>query len=150
MVDIKGPSETLLQKYVNSLLGKCLEVTGHAEYAIKVKYMDEPDKHDSAESQLYASIHSDTVYLWASVRIYPPFVEQFERGEFSGCARDILHEVCHIFVEPVAKICMWDASPSQKPDYRDVIERQTERICKALFKSLPDGWYTPSALGASV
>jgi hypothetical protein len=65
----------------------------------------------------------------------------WENKDYKELVNSVLHETCHLFLEPVADIFMWDAAPSQKGMYRDTIERQTQRIANALYYSFKKDWW---------
>ena len=78
--------------------------------------------------------------------MYPALFESYQGKDYKQVGKDILHEICHLFVEPVAHLFMWDACVSQQAGYAEVIERQTQRIANAIFELLPEGWYQPELL----
>jgi len=133
--------------YVRELAFKCRYVTNHDEYDLKIKWEPDNDPRDNSHSSTFASIKADSVYLWATISVYPALLEKYEEGDLRGIGESILHELCHLFIEPVDLLYRWDVSSSQRNYFNDTVERQTERICKAIHMRLPDDWFTPKALG---
>ncbi len=135
------------KKYVKALAKACKEETYHAEYTLRFEWEAEPDSEDCDSAASYLQVQMNTTYLWAQIHVYPAFFRQYVRKDFEGCGRDMLHEICHLFIEPVSDLFVWDASPSQSERFSEVIERQTQRICHTVFDLMPKNWYTPTSLG---
>lgn len=135
--------EIKFREYVTALGGFCRKETFHGEYSARFQFMAEPHADDNETSGVRMDVFIDSVYLWYRVRIYPEVFDLYKDRDFKSIGVAMMHETCHLFLEPVAKLFMWDACASQEGHYRDTIERQTERICNTISYTLADGWYLP-------
>lgn len=126
------------KRYVETVAHYCLNEIHHGEYELRFVYKNETKKDDEGT---LAEIDVNPTYLWAKMTIYRPSFEKYDKGDREGVARDVLHEVCHLFIEPIVALFWWDVSASQKEGYTDVIERQIQRTCNAVWGLLPVGWW---------
>ena len=138
--------EKAFREYITALGRVCRTETFHGEYSAKYEFMAEPSKDDNENSSVRMDVLIDHVYLWYKIRVYPDVFYLYQQGDFKSIAAAVMHETCHLFTEPIAKLFMWDASASQVEHYRDTIERQTERICNAVMYAMPKEWYMPDAI----
>lgn len=134
------------KQYIEKLIFKCLALTGHSEYTLRMDYSEVPDGSDTKTSSVKATVSMNTVYLNLVITVYPSSLKDWNNKNYRNIVEDIMHEVCHLFIEPVAELFMWDACKSQKKHYRNTIERQTERICKTIVGLCNDDWYLPEKL----
>lgn len=137
------------KRYIEALGDKCRKETFHGEYTMHYRFMAEPKPNEESDSITHMQVKPDPVYLTAIIEVYPEIVNRYKASDYDTIARDMLHETCHLYLEPVARLFMWDVPPSQKDFCRETIERQTQRICNTIFDLLPKDWYTPVALGLS-
>lgn len=134
------------KEYIKALASMCRDVTGHREYQLQFKWSEIDSSTDSAHDSVKMEIRIDTVYLYCVITVYPQSFIAWEQNDHATLSEFIIHELCHLFIEPVAKLFMWDASSSQRDHYKDTIERQTERISKVIWYLLPKEWYLPEKL----
>lgn len=129
--------------YIRRLAQYCCDKTHHSEYRLSFGWMTENHKDDNEHSSVKMDIKIDSVYLNCTIRVYPQVFLHWEDKEYGMIADYVLHEVSHLFIDPVSKLFMWDVPSSQREFTQDTIERQTQRITNVLMGALPDGWYTP-------
>lgn len=138
--------ETEFRKYITALASYCKVETFHGEYSSRLQFMESGHLDDNENSETKMDVFIDSVYLWYRVRVYPGCRKMYDQKDFKGLGAIVLHETCHLFIEPVAKLFMWDACASQRTHYEETIERQTERICNSIMYTLPKEWYMPDKL----
>jgi hypothetical protein len=118
-------------------------VAGAGEYQLSFRWKDAPHPGDIPHSVTSLDCYVNQVYCYLTLNVYPDLYDKWQQGELGLVARDILHEVCHTLTEPMAVEMMADAAPSQKEPYRDIIERQTERIAKSIHYAAGEWWPKP-------
>lgn len=132
--------EERFRTYAADVIRYCLGETFHNEYTFEVGISKTPKPGDA---DVAADIDMNSVYLWARVTLYPELFQNYKDKKFRRVGEALLHEVCHLFIDPVSRLFMWDACPSQKNGFHDTIERQTQRIANAIWDLLPNEWYLP-------
>ena len=135
------------KKYVRSLADFCAYVVWAKEYELLFEFSTERRNVDSGNgTEDHMSIRVDPTYLYVTIWIYPVVLDYYRKKDYAGIAKNLLHEACHILVEPLSRAMMLDASPSQEIPFRRDIERQTQRICNSIWRLLPKDWYLPGRL----
>lgn len=112
------------------------------EYKIEVEYSNDKQAMHAGISGSAMAVTIDSTYLTALITIYQPAVETWwsAKGQF-GVACQLLHELCHIFLDPVVNLFMWDVSASQRDHTRETIERQVCRLVRAFESSMSSDWW---------
>lgn len=136
------------QTYMVKLAQYCRDECFFGEYyqSIRFKDKDRTDDDGSMFGTTLLDIDIDEVYLQMLINVYPAMRGYYDSGDFKGCGKSMLHEICHVFIKPVTNLWDWDDSASQRSEHTNIIERQTQRICNALHASFPKGWYLPSKI----
>jgi len=129
--------------HVIRILKDCLAITNHSEYALKIEWNLNNECDNTEDQALQASIFIDHVYLFVKVSVYPELLYAWKNKDYYHIADTLLHEVCHLFIEPVWKLFSWDICVSQKRQYTEVLERQTQRITNAILEISGDEWFLP-------
>ena len=116
------------------------ELISAQEYTVTVLFRKAP-KH-KVEMEM-ASIFVDGVYLCATLKITDNLLKEWESGRGQQVVLTICHEMCHVLTEPLYCEALWlDVKSSKservKQSLADIRERQTELICKAILKNLPE------------
>ena len=119
-----------------------LHAVGAQEYDMEVSFADKESDTLDLRNDLMADITVEDVYLFCRVRVNKFLLSRWTAGDHEYVAGCLCHEMCHILTHPLAKIALDDAAPSQTQPFRDVVERQTERISKALMHALPTNFWT--------
>jgi len=94
------------------------------------------DKKDSIGRDLIYSINVDPRYDQAYIKIYPTSFEIWKEDKEST-AYYLLHEIAHIFTEPMAEFIDPYVAPAIKDIYLDIWENATQKISVALRSNLP-------------
>lgn len=134
------------KEYIKALVCFCRDVTNQREYQVNLKWSEVDSPTDNDHDSCKMEIQVDSVYLYFTITVFPQSFLSWEQKDYAQLSEYVIHELSHLFIEPVAKLFMWDACPSQKQSYRDTIERQTERISKVIWYLLPKDWYLPEKL----
>lgn len=151
-VAISSPQKTAeeirqeFEQYISALARVCKTETYHGEYGGRTTFAERAHSSDTEDCATHMSIHIDSTYLWYRVTVYPIVFEYYKGGNLKEIAGDMMHEHCHLFIDPIEKLFMWDASASQREHYMNTIERQTQRICNTILDLMPDGWYLPEKI----
>lgn len=93
-------------------------------------------------SSCRASIQIDTKYLNYHINIYKSVEKSYSRGDYRGALSTLVHEMCHIYTEPLYLIAI-DAVTNTSKEYLELIrEQNTQRICGCIVELLPKKlWY---------
>jgi len=129
-----------LKIFIKNLIKICRDEILHDEYNITIAYSKVPHSEDGRWTTTF-TVDINHIYLWAKVTVYPATLEDWNNKEYKKISGYILHEICHLFLHPVSHLFMWDASASQKEHFKEVIERQTQRICNSILRSWPEDWW---------
>lgn len=111
------------------------------EYMMDVEYCEECED-DKDGITTYAMIYVDDSYLTMRIKVYGVMQEWYDGGRIDKVAMTLLHEMCHIFTEPLWYWARYDCSPSQEPIIRRDNERQVQRIANVIGWLLPKDWYS--------
>jgi hypothetical protein len=134
--------------YIQSLTRFLLKILNHTEYRVTFRFQSEPNREDAGScTSTWMQILVNGTYLWATIDIYPRSLEAWNDKEYDFLGNSLLHEVCHLLTHPIAQNAMYDAAPSQQTPFRDITERQTQRIANVIAALLPENWYLPSPSG---
>jgi hypothetical protein len=142
----KGNAFDRFKLYVDLVATVAMRIIGHGEYALSFNDSGNAHKGDDEKSSVRAEVYINTVYLTITITTYPKLFELYQEGRYREVSMDILHEVCHLLTEPMARLMTVDAAPSQDGPYREVVERQTQRCTNLAAKAMPNGWYEPAML----
>jgi hypothetical protein len=132
--------------YISKLVRYANFHTYHGEYERTITWCAEPDADN--DNTTIADITTDDAYLNYVINIYPPLLDFWKRKEYSKCGRYMLHEICHLFIHPVARWAREDAAPSQLRAIQRDVERQTQRIANTIDPFFPKKWWEPKRLDA--
>lgn len=130
------------KRYCEGLMYYCKSVTWTSYFEGKVKFKTEPDDEEERDATK-AQIHINTVYSYYSVRVSKFLVEHWEEKDYEYCGHAIMHEHCHILVEPLARLSKMGCTPSQDWMGKEIVEQTVERIARALEDRLPKNWFLP-------
>lgn len=134
------------EDHMENLVNYCLGELFHGEYKRKLVWPKNPRADDKDDECTTATITIDNTYLSAVFRFYPVMKVKWKDKDYRHIGSIVLHECCHLFIDPVADIYRWNQRPSEKEDNQNIVERQTTRIENAIFDLLPDDWYMPNVV----
>lgn len=133
------------KKYIQDMGYICRQNTFLGEYAIDYIFCDEnEDENEDVENTVFMTINVNTVYLYATIRIYPICMDKFKNKQYKKIGDCLLHEFCHILLEPIIHEIRGMLSNNAVSALSDAVERQTQRICNSIGGGFPDDWCTPS------
>lgn len=70
--------------------------------------------------------------------VFTPLARQlYEDGEMSILRDCVIHEVCHILLNPLHEFAKQAASPQTEPQLTDILEQATQRFARIVAASLP-------------
>lgn len=89
-----------------------------------------------------AQIKIDTKYLNYDVTIFKCVEEMYKKGKYQQCFNILVHEMCHIYTEPLYIIAI-DAVTNSSKDFLELVrEQQTQRIAGCISEICPKSlWY---------
>jgi len=128
--------------YVAELLSYLRWVAGYSNYAMDIEYIT----NLKARRQGYtvdAEIDVDPVYLRFTISLADRVYYKWKKKEFAYLGDLLVHEICHLYVEPIKVLAFTDASPSQIKQITDSVETQVQMIKMLFEKALPKNYYTP-------
>lgn len=132
------------REYIQNLGGYCRDETYHGTYAVSYVFLEEEEPPRDGDGNVsHAEVKFNQRYLRIEVKVYRPMFEAYLCNDYKQIGRDLLHEFCHGFLDPVVQLFWWDVCDSQKHLFTDVIERQTQLMAYTVFDLLPNGWYLP-------
>lgn len=135
------------KEYIYNVGLYCKQGTFHGEYEAKYIFMEEPFEEDSRDEATYMTIRTDSVYLNVTIRIYPECMEKYKKKDYRFLGETMLHEWCHVFLEPVIHDVRGILLDSMIRHILDnTLERQTQRVCNAIACGFPSTWYLPNHL----
>lgn len=115
------------------------------EYEWKLRFNKEGDtKQEQGYSNSTAAyITIDVKYLNYAVTIFPVVKEKYERGDYRGCFGILVHEMSHIYTEPLYLFAI-DAVTNTSKEYLETVrEQQTQRIAGCVQELVPYAKYKP-------
>jgi len=141
MSETTDPDIELFRKFVGQCAAKARDmVFGAGEFRLVFKWMDEPHPDDEPHSICPMDCSVNSVYGYMEVRVYPESYQNWKDGDTESVATNILHEISHIVVNPLANIMLEDCKPSQEFMFRDIVETAVERIAKSIHTANEDWW----------
>lgn len=96
---------------------------------------------DEAGFTTIASINHDTRYLNMSIKIYPIMLDFWNRGDDWKIGRSLVHEFCHMLVDPVFEALAFGTGKEKWEQANDIRERQVQRTANVIFDGMPKDWY---------
>lgn len=132
------------KKYIQDMGFICRRTTFNGEYDIAYIFCDEEHEDESdSDTTTFMTININPVYLYATIRIYPICMDKFREKRYRVLGESLLHEHCHILLEPLIHEIRGLLSSNAVSALSDTAERQTQRICNSIDGGLPEDWYTP-------
>lgn len=122
------------EKWCSAFIHNLAQHMNLAGWEITVDFCDEP-KPDS--ENCYAEINSDSVYMLATITIYPLGRKDWDKGDYARITRVLTHELCHILIDPLHDHILPYLSDTTRRFFMDDMENVTQRIALVVFKNLP-------------
>ncbi len=132
------------RQYVRDILWYCLKVTGHSHYRTTLIW-DERAPND-LDGSVYATVNSDGNYLFATFTVYHPMFTVWEEKNYRKLASFLMHEVVHLFFDPIADVAMEDLKEIEMKYVINIFERQVQLVTNAIVNQLDDTWYAPKVV----
>ena len=82
-------------------------------------------------------------YLWFNMCLYPAVENFYNKGKYEEAFETILHELCHVYTEPMYLIANEEVPKSRDREIEMLREQGTTRICSAILKLIPEKDYMP-------
>lgn len=130
------------RRHVELLLKYFRSAVWAEEYEMSVTFEDQAGDDGGADDATMAEIIVNDVYLFCKVRVTRFLLDRWRAGNHQFVAKCLCHELCHVLTQPLAALALSDVAPSQTQTVRDVVERQTERICRSLMHVFPAQFWT--------
>lgn len=132
--------------YVKKMCVDLRKVFFAGEYEMDVCWCDEEDDERENNKVVAASITQDEVYLNFTIHIKPQLYGYWKQNGHREIARCIVHEFCHLLVDPVWYFVSGDLSKENKAAGNDIRERQVQRICNVVWDGLPEHIWNPKKM----
>ena len=129
----KSTYESWVRRLVENLASH-LNLSG---WTIHLKFSDE-DKQD-----IYAEASTNSVYMSCLITLYRLGKTDFEGEETDRLIMALVHELCHILVDPFHQEIVPFLSPSTTLNFMNILEQQTQKLTMVILKTLPKNLIPP-------
>ena len=129
--------------YVYKLVSYLRTEIFHGEYRFVIFYEKSDKDCDSEDRSIAAEITVDVEYLNFTLYLYPICERWWKEKKYGEIGQTIVHELCHILTQPLYNLALFDAAPSQKNPFKEINERQTQRIANIIDYLLPKDYANP-------
>lgn len=133
------------KRHVHILASYLRRTVWAGEYDMSLVFRDADDDEVDGGA-VPAEINVNSVYLFFQIRVTKHMLEDWQEKNYGRVAKYILHEVCHILIDPVKQLAMRDAAPSQMKMFQEIVERQVCRVTNTIDLLLPKDYGTPEFL----
>jgi hypothetical protein len=99
--------------------------------------------HDEDKDVSYAETKTNSAYQNATIHLYKVAQKDFDEGKTSVLVMTLVHELCHIFFDPLHSWAEPHLSQTTTPYFMDTLEQQTQKLTMVLLKNLPKGLIPP-------
>lgn len=142
--DVVFPDE--FTTYVKELLEFFTTIVGAQEYHCTVRFADHPGDEDE---DIQAEITIDSVYLNLDCRITRRVLKFWETQDYNDIARTVCHELCHVLLDPLARMTLGSLSKQEEAHWREALERQTCRLTNTVMSLLDNHQEIPKPPNAT-
>lgn len=108
-------------------------------------YWGKEDKESKTHggSKVGGEIDINITYLKYDLTLYPILHRQYKRGDYYEVVKTIVHEMCHIYTEPLYCFAIDAVSNINAKMLEQIREQQTERIATCIYEMLPEKLWKP-------
>jgi hypothetical protein len=124
---------------VEDLVAKTAGELNLSEWRIVVHLDDpDPDGLDGCAAWTYV----DSRYLTSYIHFTPYAKEMWDEGRMVTLTECIVHEVCHILLNPLHEFAKQAASPQTESQLTDILEQTTQRLTRIVIEHLPPKFFS--------
>lgn len=120
------------KKWVERLVQATVDKTNLGEWRIDVTFDVEGE-----DENCVGFTGVDARYMISHIYFTPYARELFEEGKFGTLAECVVHEVCHILLNPLHTFAKQAASPQTESQLTDILEQATQRLARIVKAHLP-------------
>lgn len=126
---------TSYKKWVNQLVLNLINYMDLAGWTVEVVF--EPKTHPDDSCVRWADISVTFPYSRAVITIYPPTAKAFKDGDLDEVHDTVVHEMCHIILEPFSAFVRPHLSSVTAPFFNDIMEKQNQHLTELIKKAVP-------------
>lgn len=134
----KAPYDEKFKDHIRKLAQEFRKMVYASEYEMEICWCGGTDKKDEDGSTEVASISTDFKYLNLKIHVRPIMYEYWKDGKDFDIGRTMLHEFCHVLVDPVFEFFSHDIGKERYNAANEVRERQVQRVCNAIWDHIPE------------
>lgn len=127
---------TSYKTWVKHLVGKIATNLNLQEWRIEV-YFDDADDEENATAWTCV----DSRYLVSHIHFTPVAEAMWKDGEYGILRECLVHEVMHIFLNPLHEFAKKSASPVTENQLTDTLEQTTQRLTRVVMAHLPKNFF---------
>ena len=128
------------EKWVASLVQTLAEYFNLQGWNIKVEFSNKP-KSDCEGA--YACMNSNSVYMQATLTVYPMGRESWDEDDLDRLVEVLTHELSHLLIDPLHEHAVPFLSETTRPLFTNILENVTQRTALVILKGLPKNIIPP-------
>lgn len=122
------------EKYIEQLVTRLAEYFNLAGWTIETEF-DAPAKTDLGDGA-YAYALVDSTYQRIKLFFTQKVREEYVSGDVYRPSEAAVHEMVHAFLDPFHEWALTYLSEANSPDFRRILEQQTQKLTMVFMKSL--------------
>ena len=126
------------EEWVTTFVERLSDYFNLAGWSINITYQE-----DNAKDGAYAENKLNSPYMHSTLILYPQAKKDFESGEMDKLVMAIVHELTHIFLDPLHDFVLPYLSQTTTPLFADILEQRTQKLTMVFLKNLPKGTIPP-------
>jgi len=126
------------EEWVTTFVERLSDYFNLAGWSINITYQE-----DNAKNGSYAENKLNSPYMHSTLILYPQAKKDFEAGEMDKLVMAIVHELTHIFLDPLHDFVLPYLSQTTTPLFADILEQRTQKLTMVFLKNLPKGTIPP-------
>lgn len=124
------------KRWVENLVAKTAGELNLQEWRIGINF-DVEDEVDGCTA--FTSI--DARYLTSYINFTPYAEELWNDGRMISLTECVVHEVCHILLNPIHEFAKQAASPQTESQLTDILEQTTQKLARIVIEHLPKKFF---------
>jgi predicted SprT family Zn-dependent metalloprotease len=111
------------------------------EWRLGIAFDDKDQDDGNTSTVAYINVNSD--YFKATVTLLPFAERMFRDKQYETLMQCIVHEVCHIWTDPMLQLARKSASPNTVEYVTTAHEQLTQRVALLALRGIPEKSYLP-------
>jgi hypothetical protein len=124
---------------VENLVAKTAGELNLLDWRIGIEF-DDPDPEDRDGCSAWTYV--DSRYLTSYIHFTPYSKEMWDEGRLTSLSECVIHEVCHILLNPLHEFAKQAASPQTESQLTDILEQTTQRLTRIVIEHLPAKFFS--------